>query len=213
MLRSARAGRASACFLLVSSLASPVSGQGPAVAPPPAQVDRTEEAKALFAAGRSAFEAGRYQDALGHFERCYEISQRAALLYNIGITHDRLRDDERALHFYDSYLAAVPTADNRVEVETRSAAIRSALERRKSASPATAAAPAPSEAAATVATPSESYSPATDEPADRDEGGLLSKWWFWTAVGVVAVGAISAGAIVVAKPQPRSTTLPDGDFR
>lgn len=35
---------------------------------------------------------------------------------------------------------------------------------------------------------------AFDQPAiQTDKGGLLSKWWFWTGVGVLAAGAVTAG--------------------
>lgn len=35
---------------------------------------------------------------------------------------------------------------------------------------------------------------AFDQPAvTTQQGGLLSKWWFWTGVGVLAVGAVTAG--------------------
>jgi hypothetical protein len=35
------------------------------------------------------------------------------------------------------------------------------------------------------------------QPAAQDSGGLLSRWWFWTIVGVVAAGA-TAGVLVAA---------------
>lgn len=34
---------------------------------------------------------------------------------------------------------------------------------------------------------------AFDQPAIKQEGGLLSKWWFWTGVGVLAAGAVTVG--------------------
>jgi len=111
--------------------------QAQAAASPPAEsADRTDEAKALFAAGRAAFDSGRFADALDYFERSYAISKRPGLLYNIGIVRDRLRDDKRALEAYEAYLAAVPDASNRAEVETRASAIRAALARQQEAAPA-----------------------------------------------------------------------------
>ncbi len=50
------------------------------------------------------------------------------------------------------------------------------------------------------------------EPRAADDG-IATRWWFWTLVGVVAGGAIAGAAIAVGAPQPRSTTLPDGDLR
>lgn len=164
----------------------------------PADVDRTEEAKGLFNAGRAAFDAGRYADALDYFQRAYGISGRAGLLYNIGLAFDRLREDERALDAYDQYLAHAPDASNRAEVETRAAAIRAALARRQ---PAEAAAPTPAQTAAAAPAPAPVVSvAATADPeprADRDESsGLLSQWWFWAAAGVVVAGGVTAAVLV-----------------
>jgi len=36
---------------------------------------------------------------------------------------------------------------------------------------------------------------ALDEVATKKEGGLLTKWWFWTAAGVVAGGAVGIAAL------------------
>ena len=52
----------SACILLV---ATPVFAQESAA---------TEEARALFTAGRVAYDAGRYEDALARFREAHEIS-------------------------------------------------------------------------------------------------------------------------------------------
>src|SRR5688572_21936087 len=83
-----------------------------------------EEARGNFEAGRAAFAAARYDDALPYFERAYELSGRAELLYNIGIRHDRLGHDAEALAAFEGYLAALPEAANRAEVERRIATAR-----------------------------------------------------------------------------------------
>lgn len=36
---------------------------------------------------------------------------------------------------------------------------------------------------------------AFDQPVVSSSGGLLSKWWFWTGVGVLAAGAVTAGVM------------------
>jgi len=171
--------------------------QAQAAAPPTGDADRTEEAKALFAAGRASFDAGRFADALDYFERSYAISKRPGLLYNIGIVRDRLRDDKRALEAYDAYLAAVPDASNRAEVETRASAIRSALARQQEAAPAPVVA-TPAEAAATVqpaAAPDTMAAVESNEPAEADSGSVFGRWWFWTAVGAVVAGGVVVGVV------------------
>lgn len=58
--------------------------------------ENMSEARALFMAGRVAFEEGRYEAALKHFEASYEQSKRPASLYNIARCHNRMRRDEEA---------------------------------------------------------------------------------------------------------------------
>lgn len=93
-----------------------------------------EEARALFIAGRAAFERGEFERALDHFTHAYELSQRPGLLFNIGNTHDRLRHDREALDYLSRYLDANPDAENadfvgrRVEVLRENLAARDAVE-------------------------------------------------------------------------------------
>ncbi|MGE0785150.1 MAG: tol-pal system YbgF family protein [Sandaracinaceae bacterium] len=78
-----------------------------------------EEARAEFGEARAAMQEARYEDALMHFQRSYELSERPELLYNIGMMHDRLRHDADALDAFRRYLAAYPEAPNRLDVERR----------------------------------------------------------------------------------------------
>lgn len=83
-----------------------------------------EEARALFTAGRVAFEHGELERALAHFERAYELSQRPFLLFNIGNTHDRLRHDQEAIDYLSRYLEALPDAPNAEFVRSRIEVLR-----------------------------------------------------------------------------------------
>lgn len=83
-----------------------------------------EEARGLFEAGRAAFADGRYADALGYFERSYAISELPELLYNIGHTADRLRDDRRALEAFEAYLEARPDTEGRASIDARIVQLR-----------------------------------------------------------------------------------------
>lgn len=103
-------------------VATAVSAQD---APPSAGHD--EEARALFDAARVAYRDGRFEAARDYFQRSYELSGRAELLYNIASAEDRLRDDAAALATFEAYLAAIPDAPNRTEVEGRIAALRIAV--------------------------------------------------------------------------------------
>ncbi|MBN8614809.1 MAG: tetratricopeptide repeat protein [Deltaproteobacteria bacterium] len=84
-----------------------------------AQSSTDEEARLLFEAGRAAFSSGRYEEALERFERAHQLSGRAELLYNVGVSADRLREDARALAAFRAYLEALPEAPQHEEVQAR----------------------------------------------------------------------------------------------
>ncbi len=182
-----------------------------AAAPVHAQESRREtEARRVFEAGEAAFNDARYGDALVHFNRAYDQSHRPALLFNIGLCHDRLRDDAEAIEAYERYLTLVPSASNRREVDGRLEALHRAERRRvergrvvRPAHVARAAAndPAPpTRATATAdvtATATVTHSPAVYET-----------WWFWTVVGVVVVG----GAVGIGVAASGDEPLPVSDL-
>ena len=87
---------------------------------------RDEEARALFEAGKVAYEDGRFVDALGYFEHSYELSKRTALQYNLGLAYDRLRRDREALAAFEAYLEA-PDPARAPEVQNRVKALREHL--------------------------------------------------------------------------------------
>ena len=168
---------------------APCRGAGAQVVAEALDPARDAEAHARFEAGRIAYAAARYEDALADFEDAYALSERPELLYNIAQCHDRLRHDAEAIVALERYLAAVPEATNRVEVETRVAALRDAEARRR---------------AALLA--------ATSLPnADRraSSGGIETEWWFWTLIGVAVVGAgVGIGAGVAASTPSSAPPIP-----
>lgn len=84
-------------------------------------------ARGLFEQGAAAYASGHYEAALGFFEESYALSGRATLLFNIGTSADRLRQNDKALENYEAYLAAVPRAENRGEVSSRVSVLREEL--------------------------------------------------------------------------------------
>ncbi|MCA9575928.1 MAG: tetratricopeptide repeat protein [Polyangiales bacterium] len=162
--------------LMAVMLCATTVGWGLAPSVASAQNSADEEARALFEAGRLAFSRGRYEQALGHFQEAYELSHRSALLYNIGTTHDRLRQDQQAIDAFEQFLEAEPDSDLVPEVQERVRILRE--NQRPDLSP---------EAVAAASDPSsDPSSPAA--PSERDNR-IVKKWWFWTIIGVVVVGA------------------------
>ncbi|AKF09627.1 tetratricopeptide repeat protein [Sandaracinus amylolyticus] len=146
---------------------------------------RDAEARALFDAGAASYEAGRYDEALGYFQRSYELSGRPQLLYNIGSAAERTRQDALALRSYEEYLRLVPDAPNRARAETRIEALRRIVSADETAEPPTA------EQAATAAVVEPSTGPSGGEPSSGPGVGP------WIVVGggaaVMVAGAILLG--------------------
>jgi len=84
-----------------------------------ANAAQDQEGRRLFEAGRAAYVDGKYSDALNYFREAHQLSGRPELLFNIGQAADRLGEREQAKQAFRDYLAAVPDAGNRAEVEAR----------------------------------------------------------------------------------------------
>ncbi|MFO0710702.1 MAG: hypothetical protein U0353_12730 [Sandaracinus sp.] len=124
-----------------------------------------EEARAVFVAGRDAYARGEYDQALLAFRQAYELSGRGELQFNIGQTADRLRHDREARDAFEAYLAAVPDAANRVEVESRLRVLREEIAR------------------------DDALRAQASGSAPHEDAPIVEQWWFWTLIGVAVVGA------------------------
>ncbi len=115
--------------------AQPPEGLGAEAAPgPAASIEwqrREQEARRYFLAGREAYQEGRYESALEHFEKSYELSGRPALLWNIATAADRLRRTDRAIEAFELFLAAKPDSDLRPQVEARLRVLREERRRQR----------------------------------------------------------------------------------
>ena len=88
----------------------------------PASSPGTDEARERNAAGEAFFAAGNFDSALVEFERVYDLLEsnpnRYFVLYNIGQCHERLFRYDRAIEYYERYLAeGGPGAEDRATVE------------------------------------------------------------------------------------------------
>jgi tetratricopeptide (TPR) repeat protein len=172
-------------------------------ATPRAEID-DKEARDLFKLGKQAFDEGRFERALKYFTDAHDLSHRAALLSNIGTVLDRLRRDQEALDAYKSYLAQVPDAPNRAQIEERVRIIDGALHK---AAAEQGAASAASATAPEVPTPAqtaqaelarqqlahETAAPAASAAPAATDGSIVSRWWFWAGLGSVAAAAVIVG--------------------
>jgi tetratricopeptide (TPR) repeat protein len=158
----------------------------------PGVTSTDEEGRLLFEAGSRAFNDARYDVALERFREAYEMSHRPVLLFNIGTAADRLRKDAEALEAFVAYLAAVPDAPNRRDVEARITALRRAVEER-------AALETQARANAAATTPVNPGGDSAAGPAGlRSAPGETARpaWAGWLALGGVAVAV--AGVVPAA---------------
>ncbi len=100
----------------------------PAVAPPdsePSAETQTREDPQLkramesYQLGTSAYNAARYDDALGHFQEAATLYASPDFQYNIGLCYERLGKPEEAIRAFRTYLRAKPNAPDRANVEDR----------------------------------------------------------------------------------------------
>jgi tetratricopeptide (TPR) repeat protein len=195
-------------FALVFTLALDVLGadasaqepspEGVAIDTRPAGNARDEEARALFEAGKVAYEDGRYQDALGYFERSYELSQRVQLQYNLGLAYDRMRRDQEALAAFEAYLVGEPDHPRAIEVHNRVRALRESLAQQQAQ-------------AQRAEAEAQAKKPPVQPPHDDHERATRRKRWLWAgiAAGVVVVGTGVIVSVVAARDQTEPRPSPN----
>lgn len=121
-----------------------------------AGADELEDARALYARGKAAYDAGDYQEALSQFSRAYALHPTPALLFNMAQA-SRLSGAghcAEALELYERYLERDPAPENPAEIRDRIAQMRScASQESPPAAPPKAPEPRPSAPPAPNATP------------------------------------------------------------
>jgi hypothetical protein len=202
MIRSTRGGETvrSAVFIVVLAL-SALSGVAHAVAP--------AEMKA-----RESFAAGRYDEALEAFAKLYAETLNPIYLRNIGRCHQKLREPQKAIDAFHDYLAKGKkiSPDERTEIDgyvKEMEALRD--EQAKAAAPPVqpiAAQPNPPPTCApppTYTPPPAGYAPPPQwtliaqpgqTPPPAESSPFYTRWWFWTAVGVVVAGGVVAALVL-----------------
>lgn len=184
------------CGLVVWLIASNPLALRAQEASPATNDARDREARNLFEAGRLAYDDGRFEEALGYFQKAFDLSQRPELLYNVGSAAERLRQDDKALAAYERYLRELPTADNRGNVEARVDILRDALNERH-------------RARSGQSNP-EWIAADREQPANVD-GSSGSSWWIWAVVGGVALAGGITAAVLLGSPDEAQAPLPGRD--
>jgi tetratricopeptide (TPR) repeat protein len=164
--------------LLCAFLPARAQEAAPADAPtmPPEQ-----QARAQFELGQRQYDLGRFDRAIAHYARAYELLPLPAFLFNIAQSHRQRGEHRQAAFFYRRYLDLAQNPANAGLARTLLAEMEQAQ-----------GLPAPDETRPEVAS-------AVNEPP------LYRRRWVWfAAVGLVAA---SATAATVQATRPHPTTL------
>ena len=203
---------------LVVVLAAAASGAGSASPAAAAGTDttRTRDARAHYEQAVAHYNLDEFAPALAEFREAYRLKPDPSFLFNIAQCHRKLGETDAALDFYRKYLRSLPDAPNRADVERIVADLRS---RQTSAPAAAMPAPAPLVEAPPPIAPPPAPAPVEPAPAPRADvlvatpatqapAPIYRRWWFWTGLGAVVVGAVVASvALSRPAPQPYEGTL------
>jgi len=206
--------------------------------PPTVTVSPASHARAaeLTSEAQGLYDAGHYEDASESYRKAYAVVPAPELLFNLGQCQRLMGRSQRALKYFEAYLRLRPDAPHRplveqlIEENRLIGAPDSAIDPASQRPPAVSAAPAGAGAAPelphrarhanVMPLPPPEPLAETDAQATRllaDDGyedaqspALYERWWFWTAIAVVAAGAAVATYAVVSdhgdtEPQPMTT--------
>lgn len=206
--------------------------------PPKVTVSPAAHARAaeLTTEAQTLYDGGHYEEASELYRKAYAVVPAPELLFNLGQCQRLMGRSQRALKYFEAYLRLRPDAPHRPLVEQLIEENRliappdSALQPASSQPPAISA--APKEAGAEPELPhrarhanvmplpppeplaetdTQSASLLADGRYDHHESpALYERWWFWTAIAVVAAGAaVTTYAIASdgkdSEPQPMTT--------
>jgi tetratricopeptide (TPR) repeat protein len=195
-----------------------------------AYADDRELARKLYREGAQHYKLGEFNEALASFKEAYRKFEDPTLLFNIAQSQRQLNLKADAVRTYKAYLNDVPGAPNREEVMRTVAALEEALRKDREATqvPPQGTLPAPETTGPATATPA----PATSQPSpatttaapaaatttsatvETKKTPVYKKWWLWTIVGVVVVGAaVGLGVGLAPGPSAPSVMTTNGTFR
>ena len=96
-----------------------------------ARGDDQGAARDHYVKGTRAYELGIYDEAIAEYMAAYKAKDDPALLFNLGQAHRLAGHAAEALRFYKTYLAKLPEADNRADVEAKIRELKELIEKQK----------------------------------------------------------------------------------
>ncbi len=99
-----------------------------AMSPREAAADARSDAKAHYQAGVKSYAGADYRTAIKEFSAAQQLAPADLNNYNLALCYDKLGEAEPAIQYYKEYLAKVPNADKRTEIEASVARLEGALQ-------------------------------------------------------------------------------------
>jgi len=106
-------------LVLVSVFAPATAARGYDPVPDVEGWDKTRKARELFRQGGERYHRGDYEGSLELFQRAYDLSSEAALLFNIAQANRLAGHCQKALQSYRLFVKLDPTSDLRAAAEQR----------------------------------------------------------------------------------------------
>jgi tetratricopeptide (TPR) repeat protein len=215
--RPVRLSRNAAFLLSLLALAA-TTVTALAVEPPrPASQEEKAKAREHYQKGLTHYDLKEYAEALSEFKDAYRLVQDPAFLFNIAQCHRKLGQNVEALDFYRNFLRRSPNAPTRPEVERRIQEVERELAAHPPP-PITERPPPPVEPPPPLVPPPPNLTPppmppprATESaptlvatplpPPESQERPVYKRWWFWTAIALVAAGGAAAGVAYATRGQ------------
>jgi tetratricopeptide (TPR) repeat protein len=158
-----------------------------------------DDAKAHYQKATAHFAVGEYRDAAIEYEEAFKLKQDPAILFNAAQSFRLAGDSQKALLLYNNIVKLYPSTQYAKDSKERIEKLAQATTTPPAATPAPVT-PIPPPAPMVVAPPP-AIDPAastagasativsTAPPSTSDAHPIYTRWWFWTAVGVVLAGA------------------------
>jgi tetratricopeptide (TPR) repeat protein len=187
----------------------PQSSPSPPKAPQPPNTSAgvssaVEASKQHVRRGNALFRVGKIEEALKQYEAAYEIAPEPRTLFNMAQCHRALRNYERAIFLYNSYLNTVGGDAHRSEVESIVIELDRLVQEQKRA-----AARPPQ----VLKAPDDLLAPAAPVVAPRDiRRPWYRRWYVWVSLGAIITGAALAGGLAGRGSSTPSTTYGNHDF-
>ncbi|MCK6546273.1 tetratricopeptide repeat protein [Myxococcota bacterium] len=174
----------------------------------PEQEKREEEAYALFEESETRYREGNFAEAAELLRAAYALDPEPTLLFNLGRALEGAGDLEGAVKAYQSYVAADPEAENRLQTERRIETLEKQLAEKKELERARAEEAkrrAELERLAKGAAGANGADPSATTKVDRGGPGALP----WITLGLGAGALATGGALGILASAAREDAVRD----